>query len=920
MKRVFLLSLLTILLLQTPVFSGTTGKIMGQIIDSESGEPLVGVNVIIQGTTLGASTDANGQFIIINISPGVYSVKASMMGYKAVLTKNVRVKLDLTTNLNVEMVPTAVQGESVIVTAQREIIQKDLTSSQSIVGSEEIEDMPIEEFEQAVKLKAGVVEGSGGEMHIRGGRSSEIAFMVDGISVTDPYNNSMGVEIENNAIQELQVVSGTFNAEYGQAMSGIINIVTKEGNYQNYSGNLSVYFGEYYTEDTDIFYKGDQFDINNINDIQGSVSGPLPFLKDKASFFLSGRYNRDNGYYNGKRLYNPDSYVMDSTHTEWYLDTTNLGDGKVVPMNPSEQISLQGKLGFRVTPDIKLTLSGQGSKTQSQGYSHYYFYNPDGRPHYYSNNFNGIVNLNHTLSSRSYYSLKYSFTQNESKSYTYENPTDSTKYNTDPLVFNEFSGYQFLLSGMYMGHNYRTSTIQTLKGDITSQITRNHLIKSGFEFKLNTIDRLSYNVQVNKNTDWEPTIPKYDPDNPGTEIYKNSINYDESIDEPWEMAFYIQDKMEFKDMIVNLGFRYEYFNSNGRILTDPRDPNPYSPMYPSHIFHDEDGDGVQDPDEPEMTDDERLDFWFEDSEPKTQLSPRLGISYPITDRGVIHFSYGHFLQMPPMMYMFANPDNEVTPGYSATMGNANLEPQRTVQYEIGLQQQISANFDFDVTGFYKDIRNLTSTEVVETYVAGTFYGQYVNYDFGNSKGITFSLTKRRSNYLSATLDYTFSLAEGNASDPTQRFWDAAAGAQPQKQLIFLDWDQRHTLNGTVSFSDPDNWGVTFLGSYGSGLPYTPSNVGGNPETFKNSGRKPPQYELDMQAFKKFNRENYSLSFMLKVYNIFDRRNMRYVFSRTGSAAYNIREEDVEVPDRYDIRPDYYTAPRLIKLGMRIEFK
>lgn len=940
MKQVFRISAAALVFVIQICYAGISGKILGHISDSQTGEPLVGVNVIIEGTNLGAASNAQGDFIIINIPPGTVSLKASMIGYKTVIVKDIRIRVDLTTNVQIEMEPTILDlGESVVVTAQRDLIQMDVTSSQAIVGSDDIDEMPVEEFEEVVKLQAGVVEGSGGELHIRGGRSNEISYLIDGISVTDPYSYAMGVEIENNAIQELQVVSGTFNAEYGQAMSGIINIVTKEGNFDSYTGNLSIYMGDYYTKDTEIYYKGDDFQVNSITDIQGSLSGPIPLFKNRISFFVSGRYNDEIGYLWGKRLFNPDSWVQDSTHTNWYLDTTNLGDRKDIPMNWSTQFSGQGKISFRLTPNLKLIASGQGSKTEYQTYSHLYKYNPDGRPTYYSNNLNGILTLNHTLSSKTYYSLKYSYTENHSKYYWHEEPEDSTKYNTDPLVFNLFTGYSFYKGGMSMSHSYRTSIFRTLKFDFNSQINMTHLIKCGFEYKTTSVDRLNYVVQVNKDTDWIPTIPRYNPDNPNTELYQSSINYDESYHNPYDWSVYIQDKMEFSDMIVNIGLRYEYFNSNGKLLSDPRDPNPYSPIYPGNRFWDygtdgigpddpnytgpdpdgSEGNGFQDDGEINKTTEERLEYWFKDAAPKTQISPRFGIAYPITDQGVIHFSYGHFLQMPSLTYMYANPDFEVSTGSYVTMGNANLEPQRTVQYEIGLQQQVAADIAFDVTGFYKDVRNLTSTEVIETYVAGTYYAKYINFDFGNTKGITFSLTKRRTGLISASVDYTYSIAEGNASDPNANFWDVEAGIEPQKQLIFLDWDQRHTLNTSVSISDPRSWGISFLGYYGSGLPYTPTNVDGDPETFKNSARKPAQYSVDAKTFKKINIGKYQLVLTCKITNLFDRRNARYVFSRTGRADYNIRDGQ-ETEAGYDVRPDYYTPPRQIKFGAEIQFK
>jgi len=211
------------------VTAGTTGKLVGIVLDKASKEPLIGANVMIAGTGLGTATDAEGRYFILQIPPKTYSVKFSMIGYKDVLVKNVKIQLDLTTTLNAELEEGVIGMETVEVTAQRPMVQPDVTYSQVNITSDEIDMLPVEEFEDIIALQAGVVNSGG--LHVRGGRSGEIAYMIDGITVTDPYDAGMAVEIENNAIQELQFISGTFNAEYGKAMSGIINIITKTGDF-----------------------------------------------------------------------------------------------------------------------------------------------------------------------------------------------------------------------------------------------------------------------------------------------------------------------------------------------------------------------------------------------------------------------------------------------------------------------------------------------------------------------------------------------------------------------------------------------------------------------------------------------------------------------------------------------------------------
>ena len=208
-----LLSTSFVLLFINPLFSGTTGKLSGVLSDKETGDPLIGANVMIEGTSLGAATDINGSYYVLQVPPGIYKVKFSMIGYQTLIMNDVRIRVDLTTSLDGQLSQSAVGLEEVIVQADRPMIQTDVTYSQANISSEEVDMLPVEEFTDVLSLQAGVVT-TGGEIHVRGGRGGEISYMVDGITVTDPYNSGIAVEIENNSIQELQFISGTFNAEY----------------------------------------------------------------------------------------------------------------------------------------------------------------------------------------------------------------------------------------------------------------------------------------------------------------------------------------------------------------------------------------------------------------------------------------------------------------------------------------------------------------------------------------------------------------------------------------------------------------------------------------------------------------------------------------------------------------------------------
>ncbi|OPZ72278.1 MAG: TonB-dependent Receptor Plug Domain protein [bacterium ADurb.Bin478] len=211
------------------VLAGTSGKIAGRIIDRDNKEGLPGVNVLLVGTTWGAVSDPDGYFQIINVPPGTYKIAVSMIGYMALTIEDIKVNVDRTTTQNISLSSKTLEGQEVVIKAERPVIEKDRTSTASYVDAETIQDLPVQEVSEIIQLQAGVVTGAGGDLHFRGGRSREVAYLIDGISVSNAFSQGGGsnVAIENSIIKELQVISGTFNAEYGSAQSAIVNVVTK---------------------------------------------------------------------------------------------------------------------------------------------------------------------------------------------------------------------------------------------------------------------------------------------------------------------------------------------------------------------------------------------------------------------------------------------------------------------------------------------------------------------------------------------------------------------------------------------------------------------------------------------------------------------------------------------------------------------
>ncbi|MEK6650564.1 MAG: carboxypeptidase-like regulatory domain-containing protein, partial [Bacteroidota bacterium] len=300
------------------LWAGTTGKIAGTITDGTTGEPLIGANVVLAGTTLGTTTDVNGFYTINNIPPSTYEVVVSYVGYRRTTVTNVQVRIDQTTRVDANLQSEAIQGEEVIVRAERPMVQKDLTSSSVTLSADDLKRIPTENLSQVVNIQAGVVGG-----HFRGGRSNEVAYLIDGVSVIDPFNGRMSVEVENTTIREMEIISGTFNAEYGQAMSGVVNIVTQEG-ASDFHGSVSAYTGDYVTSHSDVFRNVGGLTSFRTKNVQGSLSGPAVLIPD-LSFYLSGRSYHDDGYLFGKRVFSVNDrspYILRDPAGSAILDPT----------------------------------------------------------------------------------------------------------------------------------------------------------------------------------------------------------------------------------------------------------------------------------------------------------------------------------------------------------------------------------------------------------------------------------------------------------------------------------------------------------------------------------------------------------------------------------------------------------------------
>ena len=390
---------------------------------------------------------------------------------------------------------------------------------------------------------------------------------------------------------------------------------------------------------------------------------------------------------------------------------------------------------------------------------------------------------------------------------------------------------------------------------------------------------------------------------------------------PWQLAAYAQDKIElFTSIILNLGLRYEFFDPAAR----------YNPGISSELS---------------LQDTIFLQKHLAASSKKHMLSPRVSVSYPITDQGTIRFSYGHFYQIGSLSNLYSNPNFRAPQGTTPVFGNPDVNPQKSVQYELGLQQGLAEDLKLEVTGYYKDVRDYIYSQQIITARGDRQYYLLTNLSYANTRGISISLLKRRppEGLLSATLDYTFQVAEGNRTLPTDEiFFNEQAGRLSETYLVPLGFDRSHTLTSTVALTRPDDWSVSLIAFVRTGTPYTPafpSNV--VPITFvQNSGRQPMQWNVDLKLEKFFTLGPLDYSVFVQVDNLFDTENELFVYANTGRALTNlaqtlqpelladlrnriVRGDPGMIPrsgvDRYYANPANISSPRLVRIGATVAF-
>ncbi|MCD4819823.1 MAG: TonB-dependent receptor [Candidatus Cloacimonetes bacterium] len=1014
LRKITIFMVLSILI-SLPVFAGTTGRLAGKITD-EKKNPVSFANVILEGTQIGAQSNEKGAYIIINIPPGTYNVIFQQMGYKSKKLTGVKINIDETIIKNITLETSAIEIPGYTVEEDEiEQVSATKTSSGKTLTAESIEDLGIDDIDDIIALQAGV-KVVDGEVHVRGGRGNEVSYSVDGMSVSDPVDGGASLTIDSDAIAQTKVMTGGFPAEFGNAQSGVVNIITKDGT-SYYTGKVE------FVTDHLILEENSNSDV-----MKFALGGPLltpvvSDLRENLTFFINGSANWYDTRY--KDHYESDPFTdLGLTHNNYpasepYKNREDILGFDFGSNRNFNDYNLNFKTKYSLSATKSLTFAIRGDQNTRDHFAYRWKYALD---HYYRSEGNQkqyiltydtmigtVANLKvkaslygkqfkqypKGISRDSYFGLKDSWNIDYNNmsaadsmaiidgvvnSETIGNPatpiwalTPDGKcgiehelgldnlydwaYNDDGGVLhfidenNEFER-PGTIGGSYIDDENKIFTLRT---DFEYQYGLIHTIKSGFEVMKHyikkdqlvnpwEIDSYRFDEYLRKKdplfhveegdvfyietaTGVDSTVVPKSMDLYSAEDYYNAVlvasgTTDGYEANPWQGALYFQDAMQWEGMNVNAGLRFDFWylgNDYKKIQNDG-----------SFVIK-------------EFENDEKF---------RLMLSPRLGISHPISETSVLHFAYNYQNQLPQMQYIFTSksPFDAITGTAENTIiGNPKLDPQITVTYEVGLSKGLGENYSMDVTAYYKNIYNYVNYQKVFLQDDDTLipYSEnpnnqsipmyrYISEDYGSVRGIDINLSRNLANFISGSTSYSLAWAQGNNSEAG--FQDEATNLRE----FALDWDNTHTFNFNLIFKvgndeewyipatdfrfPLDDFSVSFNYDLSSGKPYTPANSEGDALDI-NSERQDFTETARLQFNKKINfTQNSYLKMYMKINNLFNKTNVYRVYAISGSPYYDgvdltdggnnyVSDQEQAMHDLSTKNPSNVSSGRTITVGM-----
>jgi len=930
--------------------AGTSGKITGIITDAEN-VPLIGVNVFIDNSNMGASTNEDGFYVILNVPPGTYTIVTSYIGYKTIRVTDVRVSIDLTRYVDLKMEAEIISsGEEVLVVAQRTLLNQDEFSSKHIVSAEEMEVQPVESIIGIAQNQAGAV-GS----NFRGGRSGEVLVVIDGIPIRDAsagYTGDFGgftLGVPKDAVQQMEVSLGGFSAEYGNVQSGVLNLAMKEGD-DSFSGSLYSTTTDFASLNETLMPKDAwrldaKYQQKLENNYRFSLSGPiLPGLTFAISGDIldrkQGNYlNQDafNQSYQGKVTYRLSNSAKLSiggnvTKQEWnsfYFQAGKFGPGENFQSDLYEFVedlsasndTLIRYLYVENALDTNLYSSGIIDSLSTPYYIN--LNDSDSVAVGFHQNFYLDAPLNHltsrvknstqlygvftyTVSSNTFFELSAqvlnSSYENGMKDYADRDGDGDTEELLQwdrevegPRPERREREYEFWwMRGDDSEYRNQEVSSYLIKGDLTSQLDQYHMLKAGWQFNLN-------NTKITDIT-WSSVSEE-------TDFALNSLRKDIWEKNDLDFGMFVQDKMEFKDDLVTLiGLRYDYFNPNGT-----GDPVQYPGNMSNPVLgYDSLGYAIfNDPQEAKAS---------------HQISPRIGISHPISDRDILFFTYGHYFQRPDGRYLFRNYQYQSLTKVGNWVGNPALKPEKTVAYDISFEHLFTPSLKVSITGYFKDVSDLVNNEKF-VFPDGTEVNRYVNGDYANVKGAELAVKRQKIGFWSLQGNVSYSVATGrNSSTGGVKLYPY------DKKMYPLDFDRRISSNVNLGLysnkglpalkSITRNWVANFQYEYGTGKPFSSYGVLGA----VNDQRLPSYDNLDIRISRSFEVNALTLQLNLDIYNALNNDVHQSIYT-----SYFNQDEDPGDDNPPDIiykeelsnliirTPLIYPAERQFKLGLSLKF-
>lgn len=927
------------------ITAGTTGKIAGRITGTK-GEGLQGVNVFLKATSIGVATNENGYYTLLNVPPGRYFLSVSMIGYAKVTFENVIVVMDRTTTIDINLQPEAIQLSEVIVEAENPMVIPDISASQLNIQSDQINNLPISNITQAIGLQAGI-EG----LTIRGGSQRETAFLVDGFLRNDERSNNPYTSISLNSISEIQVQTGGFNAEYGNIRSGVINVITKEGDRAIYHGAITFrrsppapkHFGKSIYDPDSYFLrpyldpvvcwtgtnKGEPFEDLNFNSIWDEGEPFSDFNGDGTRTYWDSYTQRQYSDFEGWNSIaevttkddNPNNDLTPSaaqeifkwqhrrsgniTEPDYTIDfafggpvpllSNQFGDLRFHLSHQKEKemfvfpLSRNGysenitdlKITADITSQMKLTMMSQYGEIHSVS-PYTWKTTPTGsvlRTTYEvanltnSSNGNAIlfmpgfyspasiyrtmigIKLNHMLSTKTFYEFIIQHFINRYNTFQM-GLRDTTKshevfpgYFADEAPFG-YWGYGvtgidgMILGGwMNLGRDRSINSTTLLRFDITSQVNIRNQVKVGIISVIN-------DFKIRSSTE-----------NPGMSTWNRSLVYDVA---PFRFEAYIQDKLEFEEFIANVGLRFEYSSAN----TDRYLLGDFDDYYSQGL-----GDLIE-----EEAPKEKSKGYF-------SISPRLGISHPITVNSKLYFNYGHFQSEPLSSYRFRL--QREANGLVTHIGNPNLSLERTIAYEVGYSQRLLNNYLLNLSAYYKDITDQPGWIYYQNVNSSVQYDKAANNNYEDIRGLEFTLNKPYGNWITGFINYTYLVQTSGYFGYTEYYQD------PQEMRDYLRINPyqskpkpRPYFRINLSFHTPPNfgpvlagirpigyWNFNIIGTYKTGnyATYNPNEIPGVSDNVQWKDR----YNIDLRVGKSVHTNLHSMEIFVDVSNALNTKFLSY---------------------------------------------